>query len=239
MHHRRLAVIPARGGSKRVPRKNVRDFFGRPMIAHTITAARESNLFDRVIVSTDDEEIATISEECGAEVPFRRPDHLADDHTPVSRATAHALEQVDPNGCRYDDVVQLMANCPLRTAEDIYNSYLHFRRRDHNSQVSVFRFGWQNPWWALRMQDDGQLTPLFEAFSNEEVRSQDQPPLYCISGAVWWAKSKILRQHQSFLVDDRAGWIIPWQRGIDIDTNEDWRFAEVLVQTRTSSLQEA
>jgi CTP:molybdopterin cytidylyltransferase MocA len=123
-----LAVIPARGGSKRVPRKNVRELAGRPLIAYTVEAALDSGVFARVVVSTDDEEIARIGRACGAEAPFLRAASLSDDVTPVSAATADALGRLDPYGTVFADVAQLMANCPLRTAEDIRASHVAFRR---------------------------------------------------------------------------------------------------------------
>lgn len=227
-----IAVIPARGGSKRIPRKNVREFMGKPMIAHTIEAARESGVFQRIVVSTDDEVIASISEDFGAEVPFRRPDALADDHTPISEVTVDALERVDPGESQYEYVVQLMANCPLRTAKDIKESYAHLEEKGHDVQLSVFEFEWQNPWWALKMGDDETLDPLFDEMFQEEVRSQDQPPLYCISGAIWWAKTGFLRQKGTFHTPNRAGWTMPWDHAVDIDTEEDWRFAEVLASKK-------
>lgn len=225
-----IAVIPARGGSKRIPRKNVRDFMGKPMIAHTIEAAVESDLFKQVVVSTDDEEIASISEAYGATVPFRRPDALADDHTPISEVTVDALERLDPDNTRYEYAAQLMANCPLRTAEDLIRSHSHLLEMGHDLQLSVFEFGWQNPWWALKMSEDETLEPLFEEMFQEDVRSQDQPPLYCISGAIWWAKSAVLRQKGTYHTEERAGCTIPWEHAVDIDTEEDWRFAEVLAE---------
>lgn len=223
-----IAIIPARGGSKRIPRKNVREFMGKPMIAHTIEAALKSDLFDRVVVSTDDREIASISEAHGAEVPFRRPDALADDHTPISDVTIDALERLDPDNDRYKYAAQLMANCPLRTAEDITESHSHLLEVGHDVQLSVFEFGWQNPWWALKMSENETLEPLFEGMFQDDVRSQDQPPLYCVSGAIWWAKSATLRQKGTYHTEKRAGCTMPWERAVDIDTEEDWRFAEVL-----------
>ncbi len=231
--NRPVAVIPARGGSKRIPQKNTREFEGKPLIAHTIEAARDSGLFDRVVVSTDDDTIADVAMSCGAEVPFRRPDALADDHTPVSEATAHALEDLDPEGCRYDHVAQLMANCPLRTAADIESSYARFRERTPDAQLSVFKFEWQNPWWALKMNGDGRLEPLFDEMFEEDVRSQDQQPLYCITGAVWWGRTEVIRSTRTFHVEGRTGWEMPWRRAVDIDTEDDWHFAEVLASMET------
>jgi N-acylneuraminate cytidylyltransferase len=231
---RTIAIIPARGGSERIPKKNIREFRGRPLIAYTIDAALGSAVFDRVVVSTDDEAIAAVAEEHGAEVPFRRPETLADNHTPVSEATAHALASVDPEGGRYDHVAQLMANCPLRTGSDIQDSYKQFQDSGADAQLSVFEFGWQNPWWALKMNDDGKLKPLFEIMFEEGVRSQDQPSLYCVTGAVWWAKSTVLRTHQTFHIAGRKGWTIPRHRAVDIDTEEDWHLAEVLAEAASN-----
>lgn len=229
---RPVAIIPARGGSKRISGKNVREFRGKPLIAYTIDAAQDSGLFDRVVVSTDDEAIADIATSRGAEVPFRRPDVLADDHTPISEATAHALDRLDPEGHQYDHVAQLMANCPLRTAADIEGSYACFQDRAPDAQLSVFEFGWQNPWWALKMNGDGRLEPLFDEMFEQEVRSQDQPPLYCITGAVWWGKTEVVRSTRTFHVEGRTGWKMPWHRAVDIDTEEDWRFAEALASMK-------
>ena len=109
-----LAVIPARGGSTRIPRKNIRKFLGRPLIAYTIAAAQESGLFEKVIVSTDDPEVADVSCQFGAEVPFIRPASLADNRTASSPVTTDALERVDPSGALYSYVAQLLPTCPLR-----------------------------------------------------------------------------------------------------------------------------
>ncbi|HEX7580537.1 MAG TPA: acylneuraminate cytidylyltransferase family protein, partial [Thermoanaerobaculia bacterium] len=151
-----LAVIPARGGSKRVPRKNVREMAGRPLIAYTIEAAFLSGVFARVVVSTDDEEIARIGRACGADVPFLRAASLADDVTPVSAVTADALGRLDPYGTVFADVAQLMANCPLRTVADVRASHAAFLASGAPAQISVARYGWQSPWWALTWDAAGR-----------------------------------------------------------------------------------
>lgn len=219
-----LAVIPARGGSRRLPGKNVREIRGRPALAWAVEAALASGVFARVVVSTDCDEIAEVARASGAEVPFRRAASLADDVTPISEATADALERLDPDGTRYPLVAQLMANCPLRTAADVRASHAAFVASAAPAQLSVVGFGWQNPWWALRVGADGTLDPLFpDAF---RARGQDLPPLVCITGAVWWAESAVLRRTRTFHVPGRTGWELPWTRGIDIDTAEDWALAE-------------
>jgi len=224
----RLAVIPARAGSKRLPGKNVRELLGRPVIAYTIDAALRSRLFERVIVSTDSPTIAAAAIEAGAEVPFLRDAALADDHTPVSAVTVDALQRLDPATAHFGHVAQLMPNCPLRTAEDIRTSYAQLVETDAASQLSVTRFGWLNPWWAMRRNSRFALSPVFE--SSVTRRSQDLPELFCPTGAVWWARADVLRREGTFHTAQRTGWEIPWQRAVDIDTEEDWRLAEVLLR---------
>lgn len=221
-----IAVIPARGGSKRIPHKNVRPFEGKPIIGYTIAAARESGLFEQVVVSTDSEEIAEIARQYGAEVPFLRDAELSDDLTPVSSVTSHVLWQLDPTGDRFEIVAQLMANCPLRTSSDVIDSYKQFEKTETESQISVVRYGWQNPWWATRRNERHELEPLFK--EQMSARSQDLPDLFCPTGAIWWARAEVLRRTKTFHVESRTGWEIPWQRGIDIDTLDDWKMAEIL-----------
>jgi|SRR5579862_5493195 len=222
-----LAVIPARGGSQRVHRKNIRDLRGKPMIVYSIEAALKSKLFSRVIVSTDDSQIAEISRRAGAEIPFLRDPSLADNHTHVSAATADALDRVEHGSATFDYVAQVMACCPLRNADDIRNSYQQFLSTGADSQVSVSRYAWLNPWSAMQRDDKFQLEPLFR--DKESVRSQDLPDLFCIVGAIWWAKAPVLRRERTYHIAARTGWEIPWQRSLDIDTEEDVRIAELLM----------
>jgi CMP-N-acetylneuraminic acid synthetase len=231
--HVRLAVIPARGGSKRLPGKNLRALGGKPLLAHSIVAAQESGLFERIVVSTDSEDIAAAAARYGADVPFLRGAQLADDVTPVSEATLDVLRRIDPAGEIYTQVCQLMANCPLRTACDIISSYEQFVRSGAEAQISVVRFGWQNPWWAVRRDERFVLEPLFEDALTQ--RSQDLPPLFCPTGAVWWAEAETLRRHRTFHVPGRTGWELPWDRGVDIDTEEDWLVADVLFRLQQAN----
>ncbi len=224
---RNLAVIPARGGSKRVPSKNIRELAGRPILAYTIDAALESGLFARVVVSTDSPQIAAAAEQLGAEVPFIRSASLADDYTPVSLVTLDALERLDPDSSLFDRVAQLMANCPLRTAADIRASYQQFLETGAEAQLSVTRYGWFNPWWAMTRDAQMSLNPIFE---HTLVRSQDLPELFCPTGAIWWATSQALRREKTFHLPQRTGWEMDWQRAVDIDTEDDWKMAELLLQ---------
>jgi pseudaminic acid cytidylyltransferase len=230
-----IAIIPARGGSKRIPGKNIRPLGGKPIIAYTIAAARESGLFERVVVSTDSPEIAEVARQYEAEVPFMRDEKLADDFTPVSSVIADMLVRLDPAGDEFDSVAQLMPNCPLRTARDVADSYSQFQQTRPDSQISVIRFGWQNPWWAMRRNERYELEPVFR--EQMTARSQDLPALFCPTGAIWWARTEALRRTRTFHSENRTGWEMQWQRGIDIDTPEDWAMAEVLFGLSLTSSQ--
>lgn len=221
-----IAVIPARGGSKRIAKKNLKPMEGKPLIAYSIEAARQSGVFERIVVSTDCPEIAEIAQRFGAQVPFLRDASIADDITPVSAATVDVLLRLDPTGEKYAHVCQLMPNCLLRTASDIADSYRQFVDTGAESQLSVVRYGWQNPWWAMRRDEAFRLDPVFKEFIT--MRSQDLPELFCPTGAVWWARADALRRERTYHVATRTGWEIPWQRGVDIDTDDDWAMAEVL-----------
>jgi N-acylneuraminate cytidylyltransferase len=225
-----LAVIPARGGSKRIPRKNIKLLKGKPMIAYTIEAALKSGVFGKVVVSTDDAEIADIAKQFGAEVPFVRTATLSDDHTPASLVTLDALERLDPDGNIYTYVSQLMPNCPLRDAVDIRKSFEQLKNHHADTQLSVNRFGWLNPWWAFKMAAEvNTLEPLFpEAF---KTRSQDLATLYALTGALWWAKPEVLRKEKTFHTQHRTGFELSWQHALDIDDEDDWRMAEVLLES--------
>ena len=156
-----IAIIPARGGSKRIPKKNIIDLHGKPMIAWTIEAAINSRRFSKVLVSTDCDEIAKISKDYGAEVPFLR-ESFSDDITPVSEATCHALLQAENHwGIEFEVVTQLMANCPLRSSEDISNSMDIFTKENRNFQISCFKFGWMNPWWSFRFNNNNKTEHEF------------------------------------------------------------------------------
>jgi CMP-N-acetylneuraminic acid synthetase len=219
-----IAIIPARGGSKRIPGKNVIDFLGKPMIAWTIEAALASDCFDRILVSTDDQEIAEVAIKHGAEVPFLRGSH-ADDYSPVSDATAAALQQaIDYWEEDYHLVVQLMANCPLRSAFDIGHAVEQFSNSDREFQISCFKYGWMNPWWAAKLDSKGHPERLFPEAA--EKRSQDLPELYCPTGAIWIAKANKLLEHKTYYGPRFVFEPISWVSAVDIDDYDDLLFAK-------------
>lgn len=224
----RIAIIPARGGSKRIPRKNIIDFDGKPMIAWTIRAALECDCFDRVLVSTDSEEIAEVSIAAGASVPFLRREN-ADDAAPSSLATISALKQAEAHWqTRFDRVAQLMPNCPLRDAAHIRAAMDNFRMLDIDYQISCFRFGWMNPWWAVKLDVGMMPTRLFpEAMSK---RSQDLEHLYCPTGAIWIAGRDALLEAGTFYGPDNRYFPMAWIGAVDIDDMDDYRMALALAR---------
>jgi N-acylneuraminate cytidylyltransferase len=218
-----IAIILARGGSKRLPRKNILDFHGKPMLAWTIEAALQSAQYERVLVSTDDPEIAEIALSLGAAVPFLR-DSAADDITPSSEATLAALRQAEQYwGEEFDLVSQLMANCPLRGAEDITAAAKNFTNQGAESQICCFRFGWMNPWWAAKL--DGQTRPDYLFPEARIARSQDLPPLYCPSGAIWIARGPVLKSARTFYSSNHIFHSLSWVSAMDIDDAEDLEMA--------------
>ncbi len=229
-----IAIILARGGSKRLPRKNILDFHGKPMLAWTIEAALRSEQYARVLVSTDDPEIAEIARAFGAEVPFLRKTG-ADDFTPSSEATLVALRQSEEYWQeKFEFVSQLMANCPLRDASDIRQSIKHFTENRADSQICSFRFGWMNPWWAAKL--DGQGVPEYLFPEARLARSQDLSPLYCASGAIWLAKTSVLKYAKSFYTPNHILHALNWMSAIDVDDAEDFEMAKACFLIRKSRL---
>jgi N-acylneuraminate cytidylyltransferase len=221
---RRIAIILARGGSKRLPRKNVLDFHGKPMLAWSVEAALTSEQFERVLVSTDDEEIARVGRKFGAEVPFLRSS-AADDIASSSQASLIALRQAEQYwGEEYDSVSQLMANCPMRSSDDILDAVRNFEEQRAESQLSCFRFGWMNPWWAMKLSEGGHPVPLFQEALT--ARSQDLPQLYCPSGALWIARTRALKECGTFYTPKRIAHQMHWMSAMDIDDSEDLEMAK-------------
>lgn len=229
-----IAVIPARGGSKRIPHKNIIDFMGKPMIAWTIEAAIKSNIFHRIILSTDSEKIADVGRSYGIEVPFLRQKN-SDDYTPVSMATKNALEQSEEYFAEdYDVVVQLMANTPLRDETDIIDHYNNFVSNNFDFQISSFKFGWMNPWWAFKLIDENQHDWMFS--ENLQKRSQDLEDLFCPTGAVWIAKVKQLKIHNTFYGPNFKFYELDFKSAVDIDNYNDLEFAKSMFLVKNNTI---
>ena len=221
----RLAVIPARGGSKRIPRKNILDFCGKPMIAWSIEAAVASDCFDRVVVSTDDDEIAAIAKAAGAEIPFMRPPELADDHTPTVPVVAHAIESMQRAGMQPSDVCCIYATAPFIKSTDLSRSLIRLREGDTDFAFSATSF--PHPIQrAFRLSPDGHVTMLQP--EHALARSQDLVETYHDAGQFYWGSAKAWLFSTPLLGANSVAVVLPRHRVQDIDTPEDWLRAEAL-----------
>ncbi|MBF0323935.1 MAG: acylneuraminate cytidylyltransferase family protein [Alphaproteobacteria bacterium] len=210
-----LAVIAARGGSKGLPRKNVLDVAGRPMIAWSVEAARNSTLIDRAIVSTDDEEIATAARAAGGEVPFLRPPALATDTISVYDALFHASDTI---GGHWDYLVLLQATSPLRTAADIDGCIRACSDAQAPAALSVTQSP-KPPEWMVRLDGDGRMQPLLAP--DDRNRRQDFVPTYIPNGAVYVAELEWLRRTRIFMSAETRAFVMPPERSVDVDTMLD------------------
>ena len=222
---RRIAIIPARGGSKRIPRKNIRSFAGQPMIGYAIRAAQTCGAFDRVIVSTDDDEIAAIAIDFGAELPFMRPADLADDHTPTVPVVAHAIQACREMGWPVDYACCIYPGVPMIEPDDLsaaFDMLMAADGRGYVFPVAPFPSAIQR---ALRRHDDGTVAP----FQPEHVatRTQDLEPGYYDAGQFYWGAGDTWLAGLNIHANGRTV-VLPEWRVVDIDTPDDWERAEKL-----------
>ncbi len=217
-------VIPARGGSKRIPRKNIRQFHGRPMIGWSIAVALNSGLFDRIVVSTDDDEICEIARAQGAEVPFIRPKHLANDHATTMPVIAHAIDALALS--EKDPVCCLYATAPFVHANDLAQG-LQLLKSGARFAMSVSRFDYPIQ-RALRRGPDGAVCMMDP--TQMLVRSQDLEPAWHDAGQFYWGSASAWTTEKIIFGAGAHGVVIPSNRVVDIDTLEDWTRAEALFQ---------
>ncbi len=224
-----LALIPARGGSKGVPRKNIRTLGGKPLIGHTIDAARKTKRIERVVVSTEDDEIAEVAVSLGAEVPFLRPTRLAQDDTPMFPVVVHALEAVIAGGWTPDAVCLLQPTFPFRRPEDIDACIDALEALRADCVISVHRVPDDfNPHWVYFERADGSLQ-LSTGESEPIPRRQELPSAFHRSGAVYVSRTSTITGHGSLYGDRVVGYETTTESSCNIDTPEDWNRAEALV----------
>ncbi len=221
----RLAVIPARGGSKRIPRKNIRPFAGKPIVAYSIEAARASALFDRVIVSTDDEEIARVARDCGAETPFVRPRELSDDHTGTNAVVRHAISWCGEHGALPQHVCCIYATAPFVQPRYLREGYerLVASGKSFAFSVTSFAFPIQR---ALRIGADGCVQPIWPEYIAR--RSQDLEEAYHDAGQFYWGTARAFLDELVLYSSASVPVILPRHLVQDIDTEEDWVRAELM-----------
>lgn len=220
-----IAIIPARGGSKRIPRKNIKLFGGKPMIAWSIEAALNSDIFDRVIVSTDDIEIAQVARNYGAETPFLRPDKISDDLAGSDDVMVHALNYFSEMGINVRHACCIYATAPFITPSDIRKTYVEIADSEWDFIFPISKFS--SP--ILRsfgINDSGSVEMFFPQFYS--MRSQDLPSAYFDAGQFYWGSTNAWMSRLQIFSNKSKGFEIPWWRAIDIDTEEDWLKAELM-----------
>jgi len=226
MANKAIAIIPARGGSKRIPRKNIKDFHGKPLIAYSIEVAVKSKLFDKVMVTTDDKEIATIAKEYGADVPFLRPKKLSDDFTGTQEVINHTLEYLKENNEVYDYACTIYATAPLLQKKYLIEG---FKKLKESTAVNTFSatsmpFPIQR---TFKLNSEGRC----EMFTPEHymTRSQDLEEAYQDAGQFYW--KRLDRESSEIMFgEDSIPIILPRHLVQDIDTLEDWKRAEIMYE---------
>jgi N-acylneuraminate cytidylyltransferase/CMP-N,N'-diacetyllegionaminic acid synthase len=224
-----LALIPARGGSKGLPGKNIRPFAGLPLIAHTIQAARVAVSITRVVVSTDDEAIAAVAKAHGAEVPFLRPAALAGDASPAIEAYLHACRTLEELGSpAIDELVVLLPTSPLRMAPDIDQAVGQFRLRQADAVISVTPSA--HPLhWAKVVDGQGVLRDAHPGGAANNRNRQDYPPTFMPNGAIYVFRRALLERRDGYYTERTYPMVMPKQRSIDIDDHYDFAIAEFLL----------
>ena len=220
-----LAIIPPPGGSKRIPRKNIRNFHGKPMIARSIHAALESKVFDAVLVSTDDEEIASIAEAEGATVPFQRPSELSGDNAATMPVLAHAINWWQKNRYPLEFACCIYATAPFIRPEFLSQAIQMLHKSDADFVLSVARFDYPVQ-RSLRLDEQSMLS--FAEPENALKRSQDLEPRYHDAGQFFAGQVEAFLRYESVLFGQCLPLVIPNDEAVDIDTEEDWRVAEKL-----------
>jgi CMP-N-acetylneuraminic acid synthetase len=223
-----LAIIPARGGSKRLKDKNIMSLDGKPLIAYTITAAKESKYFDDVVVSTDSQKIAEVAQTFGANVPFVRPDYLAEDETRSIDVVTHTINSLQT---KYDIVVLLQPTSPLRTVEDIDNAIELYFQKEAVSVIGVCEME-HSPLWANTLDESLSMEDFLDDKWNNS-RSQDLPTYYRINGALYISDVvSVLKNETFFVKKDIYAYIMSQEDSVDIDTKLDFITAQAVLQYR-------
>lgn len=233
-----LALIPARGGSKRLPKKNIKFFLGKPLIAWTIKQANNSKYVDRVIVSTDDDEIAEISKRYGSEVPFLRPENLATDDAKGIAPVLHAIDWCRNNDTIYDILILLQPTSPLRLDVDIDSAIEMLFLKNARAVVSVCRVEC-SPDWINILPHNGCMANFMKLRQEQENEDgQERLHFYRLNGAIYVAFCDYLLEKKSFLGDRTFSYIMPKERSVDIDDEMDFMFAEFLMMNKNGKRKE-
>ena len=220
-----VCVIPARGGSKRIPRKNIKEFNGKPIIAYSIEAALKSNCFNQVIVSTDDDEIAEVAKKYGAQVPFSRPDEFSNDYVGTIPVIKHAIEWMEDNNNLIENVCCLYATAPFVRSKIISKAYQKLKdtKADYCFSVTSFAFPIQR---AIKVTEKNKVSMFYSDYFN--TRSQDLEEAYHDAGQFYWGKAQAFKDELPIFSEAASPYILPRYLVQDIDTTEDWIRAEAM-----------
>ena len=219
-----IAIIPARGGSKRIPRKNIRDFRGKPIIAYSIEAALDANCFDAVLVSTDDEEIASIGKRYGASVPFLRSDENSNDQAGLTEVALEVLERYERDICAVEKFCLILPTAPFVTGTRILEGFRALEESGMDAAVPVVRFSYP-PQRGFSIDAAGRARMLYPQYYNS--RSQDLEPIFHDCGQFYWIKKVALLRERRFFPERTFAIELMESEVQDIDTDEDWLMAEL------------
>lgn len=228
-----VAIIPARGGSKRLPLKNIKVLAGKPLIAYTLEEALKSKMLDRIIVSTDHDEIARISRECGAEVPFKRPAHLAHDTTHAPPIIQHAVKYLEETEDYIVDIIVILPpTSPLRKSEHIEEAIKKILETDVDSVMSVCEAVFP-PWWMVKLNESGLLEPFLKSGIDYFcLESQELPKVYQPNGAIYVTRRDVLFEQGVIIGKYNAPIFMDDESSLDIDTLTDFKLAELIMKER-------
>jgi pseudaminic acid cytidylyltransferase len=221
----RVAVITARGGSKRIPGKNSKMFAGKPMLAWPILTAQAAGIFDRILVSTDSPDIAAVARQWGADVPFMRPADLADDHTPTAPVFLHALEFLIAEGAEPECACCIYPTAPFLLPEYLRQGLAELREHKAPAALSVTTFEFP-VLRCFKRCEDGSVA--FNWPEYELARSQDLPEFYHDAGQFYWVDVREFRRQQRLIMPGTRPVVLPRKRVQDLDTSEDWEAAELM-----------
>ena len=231
-----LAVIPARGGSKGLKNKNIKNLCGHPLIAWTIKKAKQSKFIQKVVVSTDSKKISEISKKYGASVPFFRPKKYATDKANDFVVLKHALDFFKNKGENFDYIIMLQPTSPLRDLNDIDNSIKRVLKENIEALVSVSKLDVHHPRFIYSIKNNDSLVPFLKKNKSSDVRRQDLEPLYFLEGSIYISKIKSLIKHKTFYHNKTVAYKLPKWKSLEIDDIEDLYIAELYIKKKKLTL---
>jgi pseudaminic acid cytidylyltransferase len=223
-----ICIIPARGGSKRIPRKNIKEFLGKPIITYSIKAATDSKLFDEVMVSTDDEDIANIAKKYGAKIPFIRSQKNSDDFATTYDVIREVIQNFKDNGKEFDNLCCIYPCAPFVTKEILIKAYAQLKENNFDTVFPIIAYSF--PIQRALRKDGDKVSMILE--ENINIRSQDLEDSFHDAGQFYWCKTEQLMKSKRLLTSNTGGVVISELEAQDIDTKTDWKLAELKYQLK-------